>query len=93
MADIIHCDNCGAICMYYENFCSWCGRDRIAFAWQPVPLNSDAWWRREEMRGSVQKDTGLTVSCCDHCHSLLNMETDKFCGFCGKSVNAEGGAV
>lgn len=81
---IIHCDNCAAICMPWENFCSWCGRERIVFAWQPVPVNSEVYLRREEMRGSKQTgDIGYFLHC-DSCYSILTPVLDHFCGFCGK---------
>lgn len=85
---IIHCDNCGCICMVWQNFCSWCRRERITFAWQPVPLNSPAYWQREEMRGDKQKDYDLYLGNCEKCGSLFSIESDRFCGFCGEEVKA-----
>jgi len=83
---IIHCDNCACICMTWQNFCSWCGRERITFAWEAVPLNSLVYWQREEMRGDKQKDYDLDLGHCKKCDSLLSVKSDRFCGFCGEEV-------
>jgi hypothetical protein len=83
---IIHCDNCACICMVWQNFCSWCGRERITFAWQPVPLNSREYMQREKMRGDKQKDYDLVIARCLSCKSLYSVKSDRFCGFCGTPV-------
>ena len=86
---IIHCDNCGGICMACENFCCHCGRDRNLFAWQAVPLNSEGWWRREKMRvdllGHQYEKMGFLH--CDLCYSVLPTTGDVFCGYCRKPID------
>ena len=83
--EIIHCDNCGCVTTPCEKFCSWCGRERICFAWQPVPIGSEAWIRREAM-GREQQYGPLVFLHCDKCFSVLNQAADNFCGYCRKPV-------
>jgi len=79
---IIHCDLCFATLI--SNYCTNCGQPRENIMWPSVPLGSDEWERRDELRGSLQSGTGITFTHCDACYSVLNLETDVFCGFCRK---------
>ena len=83
--ELIHCDNCGCVVLPWENFCSWCGRERICFAWQPVPLGSEGWLRREAQSVNV-KYGPLEPLHCDKCFSVLNQAVDNFCGYCRRQV-------
>ena len=90
---IIHCDNCACLCMTWQNFCSYCGRERITFAWKAVPLGSRAFLGREKMRGDKQKDYDLVLGRCSKCDSLYSVKVDRFCGFCGNEIEGFAGTA
>ncbi len=85
MIRIIHCDECYAICLF--KFCTHCGRDLDLLSWDAVELGSPGWSEREILRDGLQSDTGITRMHCDDCFSVLNLETDLFCSWCGKRVS------
>ncbi len=87
-SSIIHCDRCYAICISMENFCSVCRRERKDFVWGPVDLNSPQWWEREAIRSDQGREPYVMAPFhCDACYAVLSIESDAFCGYCGKLVS------
>lgn len=88
MAQIVHCDRCSTLLMCYENYCSWCRKERKDIKWEPVAMNSPTWWERSELRDPSRGGYEMSPFHCDRCYAVISFISDNFCGYCGKIVTA-----
>lgn len=84
---IVHCDNCTSLVMAWEYFCSWCGKEKVTFAWQPAPMSSALFASREKRRKARETAAVEDFLHCDSCYSLTMRPNDRFCGVCGKETS------